>query len=143
MKMPSLLKTDSTLHTTILRVGAGLTFMPHGAQKLFGLFGGYGLQGTGAWMNSIGLHPGVLMAGLAGSAEFFGGLALILGLLTRPAAATLAFTMLVAIFSVHYHNGFFMANNGFEYASTLLLITITLMIAGGGRYSVDNALRRV
>src|SRR5690606_20753506 len=85
-----------------LRIPAGIIFIAHGAQKLFGWFGGGGLQGTGEFMASIGLHPGYLMAFLAGAAEFFGGVALIVGLLVRPAGAVLAFTMLVAIFAVHF-----------------------------------------
>jgi putative oxidoreductase len=140
MKISTLFITDNAIAPLVLRVGTGLALMPHGAQKLFGLFGGYGLQGTGQWMDSIGLHPGVLMAGLAGSAEFFGGIALVLGLLTRPAAAVTAFTMLIAIFSVHIGNGFFMANNGFEYAYVLLVVTLSLMVSGGGQYSVDSKL---
>lgn len=140
MNISTLFKTDNALAPLVLRIGTGLALMPHGAQKLFGLFGGYGLQGTGQWMDSIGLHPGVLMAGLAGSAEFFGGLLLVVGLLTRPAAAVTAFTMLVAIFSVHIGNGFFMANNGFEYAFLLLVVTFSLMISGAGRFSVDRTL---
>ena len=122
----------------LLRVGVGLALMPHGAQKLFGWFGGYGLEGTGQWMASIGLQPGLLMAALAGAAEFFGGLALLLGLLTRPAAALTAFTMLIAVFSVHIGNGFFMANNGYEYAFVLLVAALSLLVSGGGRYSVDG-----
>ncbi|WP_414628853.1 DoxX family protein [Vibrio campbellii] len=98
-----------------LRIPVGLIFMAHGAQKLFGWFGGYGLEGTGQWMASIGLGPGMLMAFLAGSAEFFGGLFILLGLLTRPAAVALAFTMVIAIFSVHFENGLFMSNNGYEF----------------------------
>ena len=78
--------------TLPLRLGAGVIFVAHGAQKMFGWFGGYGLQGTGQWMASIGLEPGVLMAAMAGGAEFLGGIALILGLLLRPAAAVLAAT---------------------------------------------------
>lgn len=77
-----------------LRVPVGIIFIAHGAQKLFGLFGGYGLEGTGQWMESIGLTPGYLMALMAGSAEFFGGLALLIGLLVRPAALSLSFAML-------------------------------------------------
>ena len=91
---------------TILRIIAGITFAAHGAQKLFGWFGGYGLAGVAQWMESIGLAPGYLMALAAGSAEFFGGVALIVGLLVRPAAAVLAVTMLVAIITVHLANGF-------------------------------------
>lgn len=104
--------------------------MAHGSQKLFGWFGGYGLAGTGQWMESIGLSPGYLMALLAGSAEFLGGLALLIGLLTRPAAAVLAFTMVIAIFSTHIQNGLFMANNGYEFALALLAVTVSLVVRG-------------
>lgn len=82
------------------------------------------------------------MALLAGGAEFFGGLALVLGLLTRPAAVVAAFTMLVAIFAVHIGNGLFMANNGYEYALTLFAATVALAIQGAGRFSVDNLLQK-
>jgi len=124
----------------VLRVPVGLTLAAHGAQKLFGWFGGYGLEGTGQWMASIGLEPGTLMALLAGSAEFFGGLALVLGLLTRPAALVSAFTMLVAIFTVHIGNGLFMSNNGYEYALSLFAVTLALTIQGAGRFALDNLL---
>lgn len=140
MKLHDIFKTDSSLAALILRVGLGLALIPHGAQKLFGWFGGYGLEGTGQWMASIGLQPGMLMAALAGSAEFFGGLALVLGLLTRPAAALTAFTMLVAIFSVHSGNGFFMSNNGYEYGFVLLVASLSLLVSGGGRLSLDRRL---
>ncbi|HMU65598.1 MAG TPA: DoxX family protein, partial [Cellvibrionaceae bacterium] len=103
-------------------------------------FGGYGLEGTGQFMASMGLNPGVLMAALAGSVEFFGGLALLLGLLTRPAAALLAFTMLVALVSVHLPNGLFMANNGYEFALALLAASVSLVISGGGSLSLDRRL---
>lgn len=109
------LATNDSLAGLALRIPAGIIFMAHGAQKLFGAFGGYGLEGTGQWMASIGLEPGYLMALAAGSAEFFGGLALLLGLLTRPAALVLAVTMIVAILSVHIGNGLFMSNNGYEF----------------------------
>jgi putative oxidoreductase len=124
----------------VLRVPIGLILAAHGAQKLFGWFGGYGLEGTGQWMASIGLAPGYLMALLAGSAEFFGGLALVAGLLTRPAALVSAFTMLVAIFGVHAGNGLFMANNGYEYALTLFAATLALAIQGAGRLALDSLL---
>ena len=116
--------------TSLLRVVTGLSFASHGAQKLFGWFGGYGLAGTGQWMESVGLTPGYLMALLAGSAEFFGGLALLIGLLVRPAAFALAIAMLVAVFSVHWANGFFITANGFEYAMILALISLVLLIEG-------------
>ena len=123
-----------------LRIGAGVIFAAHGAQKLFGWFGGYGLEGTGQWMASIGLTPGYLMALLAGGAEFFGGVALMLGLLVRPAAAVLAFTMLVAIFGVHIGNGLFMSNNGYEFGLALLAASSSLAVTGAGRASLDALL---
>ena len=132
--------TDAGWAPLALRIPAGVIFVAHGAQKLFGLFGGYGLDGTGQWMDSIGIHPGYLMALLAGSAEFFGGLALLIGLLVRPAAAALAVTMIVAIFSVHIDKGLFMANNGYEFALALLAVTVALLVSGAGRLSVDARL---
>lgn len=135
----ALFHSRSGVAALILRVPVGLILAAHGAQKLFGWFGGYGLEGTGQWMASIGLAPGYLMALLAG-AEFFGGLALVLGLLTRPAALVSAFTMLVAIFAVHIGNGLFMSNNGYEYALTLFVVTLGLAIQGGGRFALDNLL---
>lgn len=121
-----------------LRLPLGVIFVAHGAQKLFGAFGGYGLEGTGQFMESIGLAPGVLMAGAAGSAEFFGGLLLIAGLLVRPSALVLAVTMIVAILSVHVSNGLFMANDGYEFGLALLAGTVSLLISGAGRVSVDE-----
>ena len=134
------LATDAGWGALALRVPAGLIFAAHGSQKLFGWFGGYGLAGTGQWMDSIGLAPGQLMALLAGSAEFFGGLALVAGLLVRPAAAALAFAMAVAILAVHAGHGLFVANNGYEYALALFAVSVALVIAGGGRGSLDRAL---
>ncbi len=134
----SLATTRAGFGLTILRVLVGITFMAHGSQKLFGWFGGYGLAGVAQWMESIGLAPGYLMALMAGSAEFFGGLALVIGLLVRPASAVLAITMLVAIFSVHIGNGFFMADNGYEFALALLAATLALLIEGAGRLSLDK-----
>lgn len=78
------------------------------------------------------------MAFLAGSAEFFGGLFILLGLLTRPAAVALSFTMLVAIFSVHFANGLFMANNGYEFGLALLAASVSLAISGAGKFSLDS-----
>ena len=135
-----LLGTDAGWGPLALRIPIGIIFVAHGAQKLFGAFGGYGLEGTGQFMASLGLAPGYLMALLAGSAEFFGGLALLLGLLVRPAAAALAFAMLVAIFSVHIDKGLFMANNGYEFGLALLAASASLLISGAGRLSVDASL---
>jgi len=134
-----LLNSQAGLAALVLRLPLGLILMAHGSQKLFGLFGGYGLEGTGQWMASIGFKPGYLMALLAGSGEFFGGLALVLGFLTRPAAAITAFTMLMAM-TVHIGNGLFVTNNGYEYALMLAVSSIVLFIQGAGTLSVDNLL---
>ena len=124
-----------------LRVPVGIILAAHGAQKLFGWFGGYGLEATGQWMASIGFTPGLLMAFLAGSAEFFGGLALILGVFTRPAAIAAAFTMAVAM-TVHLGNGLFVSNNGYEFALSLLAATVALAFIGGGSLAVDQRINR-
>ncbi|EDP59809.1 DoxX family protein [Vibrio sp. AND4] len=128
--------------TLALRIPIGLIFMAHGAQKLFGWFGGYGLEATAQWMASIGLGPGILMAFFAGSAEFFGGLFILLGLLTRPAAVALAFTMVIAIFSVHFENGLFLSNNGYEFGLALLAASVSLAFSGSGKVAMDEALRQ-
>jgi putative oxidoreductase len=125
---------------TVLRVLVGIIFAAHGSQKLFGLFGGGGLAGTAQYMESLGLHPGTLMALLSGGAEFFGGMALIVGLLVRPAAVVLIATLVVAIFSVHIHNGLFMANNGYEFALALLGGAVAVLLEGAGPASVDRAI---
>lgn len=138
----SLLSSNAGMAALILRVPVGLILAAHGAQKLFAWFGGYGLEGTGQWMASIGLEPGYWLAMMAGSAEFFGGIALAIGLLTRPAAVVTAFTMLIAIFSVHISHGLFVANNGYEFALTLLVATAALTIQGAGSLSVDNVIAK-
>ena len=137
-----LISTEPGLAPLVVRVPLGIIFLAHGAQKLFGWFGGYGLAGTAQWMDSIGLHPGTVLALLAGGAEFFGGLALLLGLLVRPASVALGFTMLVAIFSVHIGKGLFLSNGGFEFGLALLASSIALFISGAGRLSLDGALAR-
>lgn len=137
-----LISTDAGLSPLALRLPIGIIFVAHGAQKLFGAFGGYGLEGTGQFMASLGLSPGYLMALLAGGAEFFGGLALLLGLLVRPAAAALAFAMIVAIFAVHIDKGLFLADNGYEFGLALLAASVSLAVSGAGRLSLDAAWSR-
>lgn len=132
--------TAAGFDTLAVRVAVGIIFTAHGAQKLFGWFGGYGLEGTAGWLESIGLAPGLLMAALAGGAEFFGGLLLLVGLLVRPVGLLLAFTMVVAIVTVHLQNGLFMSNNGYEFGLALLVVSISLAIRGAGSLSVDRAL---
>jgi putative oxidoreductase len=132
--------TTAGMDTLALRAGAGIIFAAHGAQKLFGWFGGYGLEGTAGWMASIGLEPGLPMAVLAGGTEFFGGLLLIVGLLVRPTALLLAITMGVAIVTVHLQNGLFMTNNGYEFGLALLAISVGLVFRGAGSLSADRQL---
>jgi putative oxidoreductase len=91
-------------------------------------------------MESLGLAPGHLMAILSGGTEFFGGLALIIGLLVRPAALGLTILSLVAIFTVHISHGLFMTNNGYEFALALLGGSIAVLIEGAGKLSVDRAI---
>lgn len=129
---------NTSIAPLALRLGAGTIFAAYGAQKLFGWFGGYGLEGTGQFMASLGLEPGYLMALAAGSAEFFGGILLILGLLTRPVGIVLSFTMLVAIVTVHLPNGLFMANNGYAFGLALMVISMSLAVSGAGKLSLDN-----
>ena len=137
-RVKNVLQANDDYAALALRIPLGIIFMAHGAQKLFAWFGGYGLEGTGQWMESIGLAPGFLMALLAGSGEFFGGLFILLGLLTRPAAVVLAFTMVVAIFAVHLPNGLFMSNNGYEFGLALLAGSVSLAISGAGKLSADK-----
>src|ERR1700676_3459944 len=105
---------EIALPLLIVRLVVGLGFAAHGAQKLFGSFGGYGLAGTGGFFETIGFRPGKLFAGAAGLAEFVGGLLLVLGLGGPIAPMLIIATMVVAILAVHAPHGFFASNNGYE-----------------------------
>lgn len=136
----SLAERVSPFGWPIVRIAAGLMLIPHGAQKLFGWFGGHGLQATGQFFEtSLGMSPGILMAGAAGAVEFFGGLALVLGVLTRPAA--LAATVLLGVaLTVHIPNGFFWTNGGYEYPLMWAAVTLAIVLRGGGEFSLDKKL---
>jgi len=140
-----LFATDDNTATAILRVVLGLVFFAHGAQKMLGWFGGYGFSGTMGFFTGP-MHIPAPLAFLAIAAEFFGGLGLILGFLTRIAAFGIAVNMLVAIAKVHGAFGFFMnwsgaqKGEGFEYHLLVLALTAFLMIRGAGAFSVDRAL---
>lgn len=121
----------------LIRLVIGVLFIGHGAQKLFGWFGGYGLKGTGGWMESLGLKPGVTMALLAGLAELVGGLFFAAGFLTPLAALLIAATMIMAIVKVHGANGLWSTANGYEYNLTLLVVAIGVALTGPGAYAID------
>jgi putative oxidoreductase len=122
-----------------LRLGVGGTLAAHGTQKLFGWFGGTGLEGTTGGMRAMGFHPPRTSALLAGLGEAGGGLLLTLGLATPVAGAATASTM-VAAGAVHRPAGFFATEGGFEYTGVLGLVGAALAITGPGRYSLDAAL---
>ncbi len=122
-----------------LRVGVGGALVAHGTQKLFGWFGGHGLDGTGAFFESIGFTPGRANAVLAGLGEAGGGALLTLGLATPAAGAAAAGTMAVAA-SMHTDNGFFAQDGGYEYPAVLGLAAAALALGGPGQLSLDAAL---
>ena len=123
----------------VLRAVLGLTLAAHGAQKLFGWFGGPGLSGLGSWLESIGFVPGRRQALLAGLSEAGGGLLLALGLLTPMAAAVSLAVMAVAAISVHWKAGFFATKGGYEYTLVLGLAALGLAFTGPGALSLDAA----
>jgi putative oxidoreductase len=123
----------------VIRLVLGLVLAAHGAQKLFGWWGGYGIAGTGGWLHSIGFRPGTTMAIVTGLAEVAGGLALAVGLLTPLAAAVVIGTMSVAAWT-HLSSGFWAANGGYEAAFINAGVAAGLAFSGAGQYSLDNAL---
>lgn len=124
----------------IIRILFGAAITAHGAQKLFGVFGGYGLSGTGGFFESIGFRPGKPSAAMAGLNEFGGGVLLALGLFTPIGAAAILATMTVAIFSVHWKNGFFVTNNGIELPFLNATVAVGIALTGAGKYSIDSFL---
>ncbi len=125
----------------MLRAATGLLLMPHGAQKLFGLFGGYGVAGTSQFFaEKLGLPPS--LAVIAGLIEFFGGALLALGLLTRPVAALVFGMMAVAVVQVHLPAGFFWTDGGYEYPLFWAIAALSFVIRGGGAYSLDALIGR-
>ena len=124
----------------ILRLVVGLTMAAHGSQKLFGWFGGYGLQGTGGFLEKLGFFPGRRNALFAGLAELLGGLLLALGLATPLAATLIVSVMFVAVATVHVKNGYFITNQGYEYNLTLAAVAVSVAIIGAGPVSLDAAL---
>ncbi|QYJ17111.1 Putative oxidoreductase MhqP [Rubrobacter xylanophilus DSM 9941] len=123
----------------VLRLVLGVIFVAHGAQKLFGSFGGPGLKGTAGFFEQLGIRPSYPMAVVVGAVEFFGGILAALGFLTPVAAVGLILVMLGAILTVHLRNGFFNQNGGYEFNLTLIGVALALLLAGAGSYSLDAA----
>lgn len=135
-----LLATGDSVAFLPVRIVAGTVLIAHGAQKLFGWFGGGGLRATGEFFEQgLGLVPGVFWAFNAGAGEFFGGLMMVLGLFTRVGAGLNVIAMSVGILLVH-RSAFFTSNGGMEFPLVLLAVSVTLLIAGGGKYSMDRNL---
>jgi putative oxidoreductase len=128
------------LAVLVLRLVVGLLFAAHGAQKLFGVLGGGGLEGTAGMFDNIGLRPGWLQARAAGTAELVGGLLIALGLFTPFAAAALIAVMVAAIVTVHAPNGIWNTNQGYEFNLVLIAAVFALAGIGAGAWSLDNAL---
>ncbi|WP_134389965.1 DoxX family protein [Methylacidiphilum sp. Yel] len=125
-----------------LRIALGLIFFAHGSQKLFGWFGGKGLEATAlSFTEKFHLVPGILWASLAGGGEFLGAILLFLGLATRLAAFNLVLIMSVAILVVHRH-AFFVHDGGMEYALSLWAGSLSLVVGGGGFFSLDRQISR-
>jgi putative oxidoreductase len=122
----------------IARLLLGIIFFAHGAQKLFGWFGGYGMQGTSQAFAGMGIPS--FLTHVVAYVEFFGGIALVLGLLSRLAALALCVEMIVAMFLVHWPQGFFIAGAkvGIEYTLALTALTFLILCAGPGRYAVGD-----
>jgi putative oxidoreductase len=123
----------------ILRLAVGLSLAAHGAQKLFGWFGGYGIAGTGQFLEQAGLRPGRMYAAQAGLAEVVAGLFLATGLLTPAASAVVVAVMVVAAVIAHLKNGFFVQNGGYEHTLLLAVAGATLAFTGPGTLSLDHA----
>ena len=140
-----LFSTSNDFTLTLVRLALGVTFFMHGAQKMLGWFGGYGFHATmGTFTHYLGI-PAPL-AFLAICAEFFGGLGLLVGLLSRVAALGIMVNMLVAIATVHHVNGFFMnwtgqqKGEGFEFHILAIALAIIVLVKGSGVVSIDRAI---
>ena len=120
----------------IIRIIIGIVFLFYGAQKLFGLFGGYGIKGTGGWFESIGIKPGNVAATLTGLGELVSGLLFIVGLFLPIAAIIIAIIMLGAIVKVHGAKGFANGAGGYEYNLLLIVVAIGIAMIGPGSYAM-------
>lgn len=126
----------------VLRIAYGAWYIPHGMQKLFGAFGGGAVSGTAAFFDKVGYSPGIFWGTLVGCTEFFGGILLVLGLLTRPVAGMFAVFMYVAAFHFNILRGYFWTKGGMEMPLLLLAIAIVILVRGGAEYSLDRKMGR-
>lgn len=143
--LKKLLNPSADRADLILRIALGVVFFAHGSQKVLGWFGGYGWAGTlGFFQQALGIPP--FWAGLSFLAELLGGILILLGLLTRPAALSIAVTMFVAGMKVGLPNGFFLdtqgPKDGVEYVFVLLLIAVYFIIKGAGKISLDAVISK-
>lgn len=125
----------------LLRLTFGLLMAGHGAQKLFGLFGGHGLTATGQFFANLGYRPGKVFAVIGGCSEFLGGLGLALGLLTPLAAAALIGVMINAMVTVTGANGLWASEQGVEYNVCIAVVALAVAAIGPGRLAVDRFFR--
>ena len=123
-----------------LRLVIGTVFVANGSQKLFGAFGGSGITESAAGFAHLGLNPGIFWAWVVAITEFFGGLGILGGLLTRVSALGISAIMIVGVITVHGKNGFFAKTGGFEYNLMILGAAVALIILGAGDYSVEAQL---
>jgi putative oxidoreductase len=125
----------------LLRAGLGIILIAHGCQKLFGLFGGMGLQANAALFERLGYVPGMFWGTLVGLTETIGGFLLVIGLFTRPAALSIVIFMM---FAIHFTSakGFFWSQGGMEFPLLILLVALVFLIRGGGEYSVDSRMAK-
>lgn len=137
--MPQRLEGLQRLAVLILRLFLGIVFVMHGSQKLLGAFGGSGITGFAGLLARTGIEPHVPLAWVVAITEFVGGICIFFGLLTRFWAAGLVIDMAVAILKVHLVNGFFISKNGFEFALTLGVMALVVVMTGPGALSVDRA----
>jgi putative oxidoreductase len=124
----------------VTRLVFGLSMSAHGAQKLLGWFGGYGLKGTGEFLAQIGFRPGRMFATIASSAEVVGGLLIALGVLGPVGPALVLSVMIVAAVTVHWNNGFFATTNGIELPLLYAAVAVVLAFTGPGVFSLDALL---
>ena len=132
----------SDLVHVVLRVALGGILIPHGMQKLFGSFGGLGLEKNAALFDKIGYAPGMFWGTLVGCTELIGGILLVIGLFTRPAAAAVVIFMINGVYFTAKTGGFFWTARGSEFPILILVVALFILIRGSGAWSVDRKIGR-